>query len=146
PATYAIGMGVGLAVGAAIGQPQREVVLLVGDGGFMTGLGELATAAEAGARLRVVVFNDGGYGILRNLQDAHFDGRRFGVDLLTPDFVSMAQSFGVWSAQVRQAAEMGPVLKEALQQQGPSLIEVDVAAVGPMATPFTGSARLVPGH
>jgi len=146
PATYAIGMGVGLAVGAAIGQPEREVVLLVGDGGFMTGLGELATAAEAGARLRVIVFNDGGYGILRNLQDAHFDGRRFGVDLLTPDFVSMAQSFGVWSAQVRQAAEMGPVLKEALQQQGPSLIEVDMAAVGPMATPFTGSARLVPGH
>jgi acetolactate synthase-1/2/3 large subunit len=146
PATYAIGMGVGLSVGAAIGQPEREVVLLVGDGGFITGLGELATAAEAGARLRVIVFNDGGYGILRNLQDAHFDGRRFGVDLLTPDFVSLAQSFGIWSTQVRNATEMGPVLKEAVQQDGPSLIEVDMNAVGPMATPFTGSARLVPGR
>jgi acetolactate synthase I/II/III large subunit len=146
PATYAIGMGVGLSVGAAVGQPGREVALLVGDGGFVTGLGELATAAEAGARLRVIVFNDGGYGILRNLQDAHFEGRRFGVDLLTPDFVSLAQSFGIWSAQVRNAAEMGPVLREAVVQRGPSLVEVDMPAVGPMATPFTGSARLVPGR
>jgi acetolactate synthase-1/2/3 large subunit len=146
PATYAIGMGVGLAVGAAIGQPDRDVVLLVGDGGFITGLGELATAAEARGRLRVVVFDDGGYGILRNLQDAHFDGRRFAVDLLTPSFLQVAEAFDIWSAEVRQASEMAPVLKEAIQQTGPALISIDMAAVGPMATPFTGSARLVPGR
>jgi acetolactate synthase-1/2/3 large subunit len=145
-ATYAIGMGVGLAIGAAIAQPARDVLLLAGDGGFVTALGELATATQERARLRVVLFNDGGYGILRNLQDAHFDGRRFAVDLLTPDFLHLAESFGVWSGQVRSAVEMGPVLKEALQQEGPALIEVDMAAVGPMATPFTGSARLVPGR
>jgi acetolactate synthase-1/2/3 large subunit len=146
PATYAIGMGVGLAVGAAIGEPSRDVVLLVGDGGFITAVGELATAVQERARLRVVLFNDGGYGILRNLQDAHFDGRRFGVDLKTPEFEGVSHAFGVWSGQVRSAVEMGPVLKEALQQDGPALIEVDMAAVGPMATPFTGSARLVPGR
>jgi acetolactate synthase-1/2/3 large subunit len=143
-ATYAIGMGVGLAVGAAIGQPRRDVVLLAGDGGFVTAIGELATAAQEKARLRVVLFNDGGYGILRNLQDAHFEGRRFGVDLVTPDFVGLAESFGVWAGQVRSAVETGPVLKEALHQDGPALVEVDMLAVGPMATPFTGSARLVP--
>jgi len=145
-ATYAIGMGVGLSIGAAIGQPSRDVVLLAGDGGFVTALGELATAAQERAHVRVVLFNDGGYGILRNLQDAHFDGRRFAVDLLTPDFLALAESFGVWRGQVRSAVEMGPVLKEAVQQDGPALIEVDMAAVGPMATPFTGSARLVPGR
>jgi acetolactate synthase-1/2/3 large subunit len=145
-ATYAIGMGFGLAIGAAIGRPERDVVLLTGDGGFVTALGELATAAQERARLRIVLFNDGGYGILRNLQDAHFDGRRFGVDLVTPDFLSVAESFGVWSGQVRSSVEMGPVLKEALHQDGPALIEVDMAAVGPMATPFTGSARLIPGR
>jgi len=143
-ATYAIGMGVGLSIGAAIGQPARDVVLLAGDGGFVSALGELATAAQERARLRVVLFNDGGYGILRNLQDAHFDGRRFAVDLLTPDFLGLAESFGVWRGQVRSAVEMGPMLKEAVQQAGPALIEVDMAAVGPMAAPFTGSARLVP--
>ena len=145
-ATYAIGMGVGLAIGAAIGRPDREVVLLAGDGGFVTAVGELATAAQERAHVRVVLFNDGGYGILRNLQDTYFDGRRFAVDLLTPDFLGLAESFGVWSGQVRSAVEMGPVLKEALHQDGPALIEVDMAAVGPMAVPFTGSARLVPGR
>jgi acetolactate synthase I/II/III large subunit len=146
PATYAIGMGVGLAIGASIGQPTRDTVLLAGDGGFITAVGELATAAQERARLRVVLFNDGGYGILRNLQDAYFEGRRFGVDLTTPDFLKTADAFGVWSGQVRSASEMGPVLREARQNEGPSLIEVDMQAVGPMAAPFTGSARLVPGH
>jgi acetolactate synthase-1/2/3 large subunit len=145
-ATYAIGMGFGLAIGAAIGQPGRDVVLLAGDGGFVTALGELATTAQEKARLRIILFNDGGYGILRNLQDNHFDGRRFGVDLVTPDFPRLAESFGIWSGQVRSSVEMGPVLKEALVQDGPALIEVDMAAVGPMAAPFTGSARLVPGR
>lgn len=145
-ATYAIGVGVGLSIGAAIGQPSRDTLLLAGDGGFVTALGELATAAQEKARLRVLLFNDGGYGILRNLQDAHFDGRRFGVDLLTPDFREIADACGVWNAEVRSAVEMGPVLKEAVHQNGPALIEVDMESVGPMATPFTGSARLVPGR
>ena len=74
------------------------------------------------------------------------DGRHVAVDLLTPDFLQLSRSFGVWSGQVRSAVEMGPVLKEALQQDGPALIEVDMPAVGPMAAPFTGSARLVPGR
>ena len=129
-----------------MGQPSRDVVLLTGDGGFITAVGELSTAVQEGIRLRVVLFNDGGYGILRNLQDQHFEGRRFGVDLRTPDFVRLAESFDVWSAQVRSAVEMGPVLKEALAQAGPALIEVDMLAVGPMAAPFTGSARLVPNR
>ena len=145
-ATYAIGMGVGLAIGAAIGRPDRDVVLLTGDGGFVTAVGELASMVQERARLRVVLFNDAGYGILRNLQDAHFEGRRLGVDLTTPDFVRLGESFGIPSSQVRSAVEMGPVLKEALQQDGPALIEVDMQAVGPMATPFTGSARLVPAR
>ena len=145
-ATYAIGMGVGLAIGAAIARPEREVVLLAGDGGFITAVGELATMAQERLRLRVVLFNDGGYGILRNLQDAHFDGRRLGVDLTTPDFPRLGAAFGVWTGQVRSAVEMGPVLKEALRQDGPALIDVDMPAVGPMARPFTGSARLVPAR
>jgi len=143
-ATFAIGLGFGLAIGACIGRPDRQVVLLAGDGGFVTALGELATAAQERARVTVVLFNDGGYGILRNLQDAYFERRRFGVDLVTPDFTRLGESFGVWTGQVRSSVEMGPVLKEALHQDGPALIEVDMASVGPMAIPFTGSAGLVP--
>ena len=145
-ATFAIGLGFGLAIGASIGRPDRQVVLLAGDGGFVTALGELATAAQERARVTVVLFNDGGYGILRNLQDAHFERRRFGVDLVTPDFTRLGESFGVWTGQVRSSVAMGPVLMEALHQDGPALIEVDMASIGPMAIPFTGSAGLVPKH
>jgi acetolactate synthase I/II/III large subunit len=129
-ATVAIGLGLGLAVGASVGCPKREVVLLVGDGGFALALSELITAAEHGTRLRAVVFNDGGYGILRRVQDMRFEGRHFGVDLKTPDYLQLAGSMGVWAAQVRSPSEMGPQLAEALQQPGPALIEVDMQAIG----------------
>jgi acetolactate synthase-1/2/3 large subunit len=145
-ATYAIGLGLSTAIGASIGRPDRQVVVLVGDGGFASGMAELATASQERARVTVVLFNDGGYGILRNLQDAHFEGRRLGVDLLTPDYVELGRSFGVWSGQVRSAVELRPQLTEALRHDGPALLEVDMAAVGPTPVPFTGAARLVPGR
>jgi acetolactate synthase I/II/III large subunit len=145
-ATYAIGLGLSTAIGASIGRPDRQVVVLAGDGGFASGLAELMTAAQEQARVRVILFNDGGYGILRNLQDAHFERRRFGVDLQTPDYVDLGRSFGVWAGQVRSSLEMGPQFTEALEASGPAILEVDMAAVGPQAVPFTGAARLVPGR
>jgi acetolactate synthase-1/2/3 large subunit len=143
-AAYAIGLGLSTAIGASMGRPNRQVVLLVGDGGFASAMAELATARQEQARVTVVLFNDGGYGILRNLQDAHFDGRRFGVDLATPDYVDLGRSFGVWAGQVHSAVELRQQLIEALQQHGPALVEIDMAAVGPTRVPFTGAARLVP--
>ncbi len=145
-ATYAIGLGLSMAIGASIGRPDRQVVVLAGDGGFASGLAEVMTAAQERARVVVVLFNDGGYGILRNLQDAHFEGRRFGVDLETPDYVELGRSFGVWSGQVRSSLEMRSQLNEALHAAGPAILEIDMAAVGPQAVPFTGAARLVPGR
>ncbi len=145
-ATYAIGLGLSMAIGASIGRPDRTVVALVGDGGFASAMAEVVTAAQERARVIVVLFNDGGYGILRNLQDAHFEGRRFGVDLETPDYVELGRSVGVWSGQVRSSLEMRPLLSEAVQADGPALLEIDMQAVGPQAVPFTGAARLVPGR
>jgi acetolactate synthase-1/2/3 large subunit len=145
-ATYAIGLGLSTAIGASIGRPEVTVVLIAGDGGFASSLGELATAQQERTRLKVLVFNDGGSGILRNLQNAHFDGRRFGVDLETPDYVELGQAFGLWAGQVRSAVELRPQLTEALQHEGPALLEVDMAAVGPTAVPFTGAAALIPGR
>ena len=115
---------------ASVGCPRRDVALLVGDGGLALALAELITAAEHAARVRAIVFNDGGYGILRRVQDQRFDGRRVGVDLQTPDYVQLAGSMGIWAAQVRSPAEMAPQLDEALQQEGPALIEIDMQALG----------------
>lgn len=143
-ATLSIGLGLPTAIGAAIGRPDRAVALLAGDGGFAMTLGELGTAVQERLRLACVVFNDAGYGILRNLQDAHFEGRRFAVDLHAPDFARLAQSYGAWGGRVISVAEFGPQLAEALGQPGPSVVEVDQRCIGPTAVPFTGAARLIP--
>jgi acetolactate synthase-1/2/3 large subunit len=143
-ATFAIGLGLATAIGASIARPDRHVVLVAGDGGFASGLAELVTASQERAAVKVILFNDGGYGILRNLQDAYFGGRHFGVDLQTPDHLAVGKACGAWVGQVRTAVEMRPLLVEALQFDGPAILEVDMAAVGPPAVPFTGSARLIP--
>jgi acetolactate synthase-1/2/3 large subunit len=81
------------------------------------------------------VFNDGGYGVLRNMQDAH-GGRRSGVDLHTPDFGVLAASLGLPHTLVRSPEPFGSALAKALAQRGPSLVEVDVTALGPVPSPF----------
>jgi acetolactate synthase-1/2/3 large subunit len=143
-ATYAIGLGLSMGIGASIGRPERQVVVLAGDGGFASGLAELMTAQQEQARVRIVLFNDGGYGILRSVQDTRFDGRHFATDLETPDYQELGRSFGVWSGQVRSSLEMRPQLIEALQANGPAILEVDMTSIGPQAVPLTGAARQAP--
>jgi acetolactate synthase-1/2/3 large subunit len=143
-ASLAIGQGLAMAIGAGVGQPRHPVVLLAGDGGFAMSLGELGTAQQEQLRLTVVLFDDAGYGILRNLQDAHFDRRHFAVDLASPNWSSLGRAFGFWTGQVSSIAEFKGQLVEALSQSTPALLELNMASIGPMAVPFTGVARLVP--
>ena len=143
-ASMAIGQGLPMAIGAAVGRPDRTVVLLVGDGGFAVSVGELLTAVQERAKLVIVLFNDAGYAILRNLQDAYFGGRRFGVDLQPHDCVRTAEAMGAWGIHVDFPEGFVPALRHALAQNRPALVDVSMRAIGPMAVPFTGAARLVP--
>jgi acetolactate synthase-1/2/3 large subunit len=143
-ASLAIGQGLAMAIGAGVGQPDRPVVLLAGDGGFAMSLGELGTAQQEQLLLTVVLFDDAGYGILRNLQDAHFERRHFAVDLDSPNWTELGRAFGFWTGQVSSAAEFKGQLAEALGQSSPALLALNMASIGPMAVPFTGVARLVP--
>lgn len=143
-AALAVGQALSMGVGAALARPERRVVVLVGDGGLTAALGELGTLVQERINLLVVLFNDSGYGILRNLQDAHWDGRRFASDLLTPDFIGLARTYGIQASLVSQAAELGPQVRTAFARGGVNLVEVDLASIGPMAVPFTGAAPLVP--
>ena len=136
-----IGQGLGMAIGAALSRPEEPAVALVGDGGLAVHLGELLTLAQTGARLTVLVFNDGGYGVLRNMQDRYFD-RRSGVDLATPDFRRLAEACGLPYARIAAEDEAAGVLAEATAAGGPSLVEVDIAALGPMKNPFTPPVKL----
>jgi acetolactate synthase-1/2/3 large subunit len=135
-----IGQGLAMGVGAAIGRPETPVVVIAGDGGLVVHLGELYTLAEQRLAVTVVVFNDGGYGVLRNLQVA--EGRpRAGVDLLAPDFALLAASAGMPYARITEAGQARSVLADAVASGAPSLVEVDVEALGPMAVPFVPPAE-----
>ncbi len=139
PNGFAIGLGLPHALGAARAS-RRPVVLLVGDGGFMLAATELATVAQQQLPIVTVVFSDGGYGILRNIQDRQY-GRRIGVELNTPDFVGLAAALGVEGERVDSPGAYGKALRGALETSRPYLIEVDLAAIGPMAVPYSGTSK-----
>jgi len=130
-----IGQGLGMAVGAAVARPAVPTALMVGDGGLAVHLGELGTVAGEQPWLTMIVFNDGGYGVLRNLQDRHF-GRRAGVDLATPDFRALASAYGLDYSRLESPGDAVEVLDKAVARRGPVLVEVDCDAFGPMPEPF----------
>lgn len=139
-----IGQGLGMGIGAALAHPERPTVVMAGDGGLAVHLGELLTLAQERPRLTLLVFNDGGYGVLRNMQDQYF-ARRSGVDLATPDFAGLAAATGLPYARIATEGEAAPVLEAALAGEGPVLVEVDLHALGPMTRPFTPPVAL-PGR
>lgn len=124
-----IGQGLPMAIGAQIGQPEKPVVLIAGDGGFMVNAGEMITAIQEDTPIIVLLFDDGGYGILRYYQEAAY-GRRTAVDLKNPDFVMMAKSMGFESEKVRSVDEFKEGLANAIASKKPYMVVVDVEAVG----------------
>ncbi|MFG2789656.1 thiamine pyrophosphate-binding protein [Streptomyces sp. NPDC048419] len=136
-----IGQGLGMGIGAAVAHPDRPTVVIAGDGGLAVHLGELLTLAQERPRLTLVVFNDGGYGVLRNMQDKYSE-RRSGVDLFTPDFAQLAAACGLSYARIADAADAAAVIATAVASEGPTLVEVDLAALGPMKNPFTPPVKI----
>ncbi|MFS0575792.1 thiamine pyrophosphate-binding protein [Sporosarcina sp. 179-K 3D1 HS] len=132
-----IGQGLPTAIGAQVGCKDKTVVLMAGDGGFMVNVGEMVTAAEEKLPLIIVLFDDSGYGVLRNIQDAAY-GRQVAVDLLSPDFVKLAEAMHFDAVRIQSADEFASELKKAVENRNPSMIVVDMDKVGPMAKPFGG--------
>jgi acetolactate synthase-1/2/3 large subunit len=133
-----IGQGVAMAVGAALARAPAKTIALVGDGGAMVALGELATLAETKANVVLILMNDRGYGVIRNIQDAQFGGRRHYADLHTPDFKLIAAAFGLRHHRVAEAEEFANALDRALLATGPQLVEVDMTAIGRFPESFAG--------
>jgi acetolactate synthase-1/2/3 large subunit len=133
-ASAAIGPGLPLALGAAAGSG-RPAVLIAGDGGFMLHVGELATAVQHDLPVVICLFNDRGYGVLRNIESRQFDGRNFGVDLATPDFPALAESMGVQATRVASPAEFESRFREAVASGRPWLLDIDLLALSPLRFP-----------
>jgi acetolactate synthase I/II/III large subunit len=121
-----LGFGFPTALGVKVAHPNRPVVSVTGDGGFMFGMPELATAVQYGINIVVLVFDNGGYGNVRRDQVERFGGRLIGADLVNPDFVKLAESFSVDAVAVDSPAALRPALERALGLDAPALIHVRV--------------------
>jgi len=120
-------------LGAKVAQPDKAVVVLSGDGGFMFNSQEMATAVQHNINAVVVVFNDNAFGNVKRDQMNQFNGRTIGADLHNPDFVKLAEAYGAKGFLANGPAELESTLKQALTLDSPVLIEVPV---GPMPSPF----------
>jgi acetolactate synthase-1/2/3 large subunit len=120
-------MGISLpgAIAAKLVHPDRKVVALCGDGGFLMNSQELETAKRVGANVTVVIWRDDGYGLIDWKQRNEF-GRPFGVEFGNPDFVAYAESFGIAGFRPATAADLLPTLRRALDVDGPALVEVPI--------------------
>lgn len=121
-----LGFGFPTALGVKVAFPQRPVVSVTGDGGFMFAVQELATAVQYRINLVTLVFNNNSFGNVYRDQQQQFGGRLLGSELVNPDFVKLAESFGVAACAVESPAALRPALEKALGADRPMLIEVKV--------------------
>lgn len=119
-----LGFGYMTALGVKVANPSKPVVSINGDGGFLFGVQELATAAQYGIGCVAIVFNNRSFGNVLRDQKVTFGGRYLGERLQNPDFMKLADSFGVAGYRATTPAELAPVLERALAADKPALIEV----------------------
>ena len=113
------------AITAKLIYPERNVVALCGDGGFLMNLQDLETACRLGLNIVVVIFNDSGYNLIKWKSEKKF-GHSFGVDFTNPDFVRMAESFGAVGIKLQSSEEFEGALREALTKTVPVIIDVPI--------------------
>jgi acetolactate synthase-1/2/3 large subunit len=128
PGVY-VGMGFGLPVGigARLARPESPTLVVAGDAGFQMTMAELGTAIQHDVAVVVVVVNDGGLTLIRNVQDRDFGGRRYAVDLVNPDFAALAAAYGLPARQVRTLEELESAAHEAFAAGRLALIEYQAA-------------------
>jgi acetolactate synthase-1/2/3 large subunit len=123
----AMGIAIPGALAAKLVHPNRKVVAVTGDGGFMMNSQELETALRVGTPFVTIIFNDGGYGLIEWKQENHFGkGNSSFVHFSNPDFVKYAESMGLKGYRVESALDLIPTLKEALAQDVPAVIDCPV--------------------
>jgi len=120
----ALGHAYPAAIGAKVAYPDRPVICFSGDGGFLMGAVEMATAMKYGINVVAIVVNDGALSAIKGSQQKGCEGRTIDTDLLNPDFVEFAQSFGAYAKRVENLGDFKDTLRDALAAEKPALIEV----------------------
>ena len=124
-----LGYAAPTAMGVKVGRPDRKVLAISGDGGFMFNVQELATAAQHGIDLVLVLFNDGAYGNVKRFQQQLFDGKEIAVDLKNPDFMKLADAFGIQGLRAKSPPELERAIARGFDTPGPTLIEYPIGEV-----------------
>lgn len=120
----ALGHAYPAAIGAKVAYPDRPVICFSGDGGFLMGAVEMATAMKYGINVVAIVVNDGALSAIKGSQLKGCEGRTIDTDLLNPDFVAFAKSFGAYAKRVEDLGDFKDTLRDAVAADQPALIEV----------------------
>jgi acetolactate synthase-1/2/3 large subunit len=120
-----MGFGFPAAIGAQVAYPDRQVVCITSEGSFQMNLQELVVAAERKLPVKIVLLNNGVHGMVRQWQDLFYEGR-YSASVLgkMPDFVKLADAYGVAGLRALKPSEVEPVLKEGLKHKGPVLMDI----------------------
>jgi len=133
-----IGQGIAMAIGAAIAAPESRTIALIGDGGAQLGMAELITAVDEGLDITYILMNDAAYGVIENIQDAQYEGRRHFSKLKTPDFGTLCKAIDMPHSKAAASEDFAALFDATLAVNGPAMIEVDMVSIGPFATVFAG--------
>ena len=128
-----LGWGFATALGVKVANPDKPVVSVTGDGGFLFTATELATAVQHGIATVTLVFNDGAYGNVRRMQRDQYAGRVIASELRNPDFVKMAESFGARGLRAHTLDELRAAMRRGFEADAPTVIDIPV---GEMPAPW----------
>ncbi len=120
-----MGFAIPAAISAKLLHPDKNIFAAVGDGGFLMSMSEINTAVRLGLNIVCLVFNDGGYGLIEWKEKLRY-GREFFTRFGNPDFVKLAESFGARGYRVTAENDLLPIIKEALDQKRPAIIDCPV--------------------
>ncbi|MDG2034720.1 MAG: thiamine pyrophosphate-dependent enzyme, partial [Rhodospirillales bacterium] len=121
-----LGYVVPTAMGAQVANPDKKVIAVTGDGGFMFNVQELATAAQHNIPVVIILMNDGAFGNVKRNQKEDWNEQYLGVDLQNPDFMKLADAYGIMGQRVDSPEGLRGAIQNAFKQDGPALIEVTV--------------------
>jgi acetolactate synthase-1/2/3 large subunit len=144
-----MGFAVPAAMGAALARPYEPVWAISGDGGFQMNMQEIATMVQEGIPVKMAVFNNGYLGMVRQWQQ-FFHGRRYSATpIWSPDYVRLAEAYGIFGRRVESGAEVNDAVREAIAHPGPALIEFLIeqeANVFPMIPPGASLSEPIEGE
>lgn len=119
-----MGFALPAAFGAKIGDPEREVIAVIGDGGFQMTIQELGTIFQSEAAVKIVILNNNFLGMVRQWQQLFFDKRYASTEMINPDFVAIAKGYFIEAKKVEKREKLNDEIKKMIEHKGPYLLEV----------------------